>query len=298
MTHRATGEGKILPYRNTGETVQAALYNFDIDWAEVKLDHQNWLRQNIFPILRAVGSITLVGQASRSDDEVHNLHLSRNRVNAVLEFLRRNVREPFNIRQIDAVGEGPAAAAGQPDGPLGENEWYRSVLLSAWRRPDPPPRPPRPSRPPGARRFGWREVQAGAGEPPRWTIAGSTDTPVTGRGDALAAMVQFGATTLNKVLLQRAIDQGLQRETPLAKRFMAGHRQGGVLAVAICNTQRHGEMIGSNLMSVGVMNPLVVFARPRDAISRWRHLPQLEAPSQDPRGGGSLTYYFFWGTWV
>lgn len=142
MTHRATGRGKVIVYRNTGEFVQAGLYNFDIDWPELKQAHRDWLTANIFAILRAPGSITLKGQASRTGDADHNVHLSVQRLGEVVTYLRRNVTAPFNVRRIEPVGEFAAAAAGQVDEQ--EDEYYRSVLLSAWRRPDPPP-PPTPT---------------------------------------------------------------------------------------------------------------------------------------------------------
>jgi hypothetical protein len=146
-------------------------------------------------------------------------------------------------------------------------------------------------------RFGWREVQDGPGEPPRWTLAGPSDTP-GGREDALPASIQFATDTLNELSVKFAIERLLPRETAGAMGAMAGHGVGGVLAVAIGDTRTDGWAQATTIISVSLMSPLRVYGHPRDAISVWKHQSQLAAPSQDPRSGGSLTYYFFWGTWV
>jgi hypothetical protein len=141
MTHHATGAGKVIVY-STGQLVRAGLYNFDIDWPEVKKEHKDWLKANVFDILAASGSITLKGQASRTGRSAHNMHLSVSRLVEVVTFLRSRITAPFNIRRVDAVGEFAAAGAGQFDDL--EDEYYRSVIIAAWRRPEPPPPPPPP----------------------------------------------------------------------------------------------------------------------------------------------------------
>jgi len=95
---RPTGPGKIeslasnaapVPAPGARAGLAARLFNFDIDDARLKPEHQNWLRSNVVAAFqRSPGSgLFLQGSASRSGANGYNLELSRRRVEAVSRFL-------------------------------------------------------------------------------------------------------------------------------------------------------------------------------------------------------------------
>jgi hypothetical protein len=69
--------------------VAARLFNFDIDDATVKPEHQAWLRANVVPAFQtSPGSgLFLQGTASHSGANAYNLDLSRRRVEAIKRFV-------------------------------------------------------------------------------------------------------------------------------------------------------------------------------------------------------------------
>jgi hypothetical protein len=98
---RATGPGKVrnvfLPNQTAASGFAASLFNFDIDDATVKREHQDWLNSVLVPRLKAAPSpVRLVGSASRSGTAGHDRALSEQRVNAVRDhLLRRGVSQAF-----------------------------------------------------------------------------------------------------------------------------------------------------------------------------------------------------------
>jgi hypothetical protein len=147
-SEQSAENGKVWPYRLTGEPIQVGLYDFDVNGHALKVLHMEWLAAHIVPVLRGMGSMAVLGQASRTGDEHSNLVLSGRRIDSVVAYLRNMVGAPINLRRMETVGEMAAAAAGHADAQ--ESEFYRSVIVSAWYRPtpppDPPPPPPRPFR--------------------------------------------------------------------------------------------------------------------------------------------------------
>lgn len=131
----------------------------------------------------------------------------------------------------------------------------------------------------------WREVNPSA---PSYMIAGRTDAPADGAGDAFAAVVQWGATTLNQWALRRRIGQELARQRAFAESICPPRDGGGVLAVALVDHRRHGELEGDGFLSCFVTG---AFAQPQHGIYRYLHGDRLEAA-----GGGENRRIYFWGT--
>ncbi len=113
------------------------IYNFDIDGDQLKPEHQEFLRQEVVPVLRRGGSVSIAGLASRSGTVSHNQALSRRRAENTLVFLEHVIPTGFLSRQVIAFGERRAAWEGQRDGT--EDDRFRSVVLYVEERSVPPP---------------------------------------------------------------------------------------------------------------------------------------------------------------
>jgi hypothetical protein len=87
--------------------------------------------------LKPGGSMWVAGLASRTDSDAHNLALSRRRVDAVIQFLRKESPNNFRTAVELPVGERAAKLAGVPDNT--EDEYWRAVVISVWSFPSPPP---------------------------------------------------------------------------------------------------------------------------------------------------------------
>jgi len=104
-----------------------SLFNFDIDDATLKAEHQRWLDENLVPLLGQRGvTVALRGTASRSGNAAYNQQLSNRRVEAVRNYL---LSKGATVTQLvaSAGGEGDAAAAGQADGT--EDARFRAVVV-------------------------------------------------------------------------------------------------------------------------------------------------------------------------
>jgi hypothetical protein len=128
---RPTGPGKVKdnlnlpPARRQGVT--GLLYNFDIDDASLKKEHQDWLLKNAAPVAASQGAqVFLKGSASRSGANDYNLQLSDRRVHAVRDFLARQHVRPEQFH-LTWVGEEEAALT-ERDGT--ENESDRAVSIA------------------------------------------------------------------------------------------------------------------------------------------------------------------------
>lgn len=131
----------------------------------------------------------------------------------------------------------------------------------------------------------WREFEPGT---PSYMIAGRTDTPVEGTGDAVAAVVQWGSSTLNQWSLQRRIRRELAAQRGFAEGICPARGAGGVLAVVLVDHRRIGEMDGEGFLSCFVTG---AFAQPQHGVYRYLHADRLEAA-----GGGENRRLYFWGT--
>jgi len=158
-----SGPGHIVSEHNT-EGIWGRLSNFDTGSAVLKLEHTTFLEANVVPILRAGGSLRLIGLASRLGNSDHNKMLSRYRLDGAIAFLRAAAPGGFLVARDEPDGEQAARWAGVADD-HDNNEAWRSIIFSAWRRHDPPPPPPPPVRvipphPAGSRHFRLRTIFA------------------------------------------------------------------------------------------------------------------------------------------
>ncbi len=131
MARVATGPGRIEPRRPAGGCSPRrngfALYNFDIDDATVKVEHERWLDENLRPLLRSPGLvIQLRGTASRSGGSDYNQRLSQRRVDAVRNVLLR-LGATAAMLDTSAVGEEEARQRGVVDGT--ESAKDRAVIV-------------------------------------------------------------------------------------------------------------------------------------------------------------------------
>src|SRR5215813_13573192 len=68
-------------------SIQAVLYNFDIDGDTLKREHREWLKEHVVPQLgNPQVTIKLTGEASRTGSDDHNFDLSRRRVAQAVSF--------------------------------------------------------------------------------------------------------------------------------------------------------------------------------------------------------------------
>lgn len=126
----ATGPGKIDDKPTPGPWRFGLLFNFDIDDATVKMEHQAWLQKVVVPVVKASGrvEVLLKGSASRSGSKQYNEALSQRRVEAVRTFLVGQGVAADRIK-LTWVGELEAELAGQKDGTESDRDRAVGVLV-------------------------------------------------------------------------------------------------------------------------------------------------------------------------
>jgi hypothetical protein len=120
-------EARPVPPNCSTRSVRALLYNFDIDDALLKPQHQKWLDDNVVPFLATATRIALLGTTSRSGPDQYNQGLSERRVKTVKDYLLLRGASP-SVIVTSAVGEQAAARAGERDGT--EDPRFRAVEVS------------------------------------------------------------------------------------------------------------------------------------------------------------------------
>lgn len=141
---KPTGRGTtdVDPKYSGPGMLKALLGNFDIDGDTPKPEHVQFLSAKVVPLLAGnSGRIWMQGQASQTGSDAHNLALSKRRVRAVADILKRaGVAE--TQMQLDAVGESMSFGKNK------EDPSHRAVALLVLPRakddPPPPPKPPAP----------------------------------------------------------------------------------------------------------------------------------------------------------
>ena len=80
---RATGPGRVH-IRTKGRSTFVLLYNYDVDRADLKIEHMAYLRDHVIPLfIKPVAPMLFLrGLASRTHDAAYNLALSKRRVEA------------------------------------------------------------------------------------------------------------------------------------------------------------------------------------------------------------------------
>ncbi|MEL6521444.1 MAG: OmpA family protein [Pseudomonadota bacterium] len=137
MVLRPTGPGKIDQDTSYSEPMAKALmYNFDIDGADLKHEHVNFLQSHAVPLLRNNrGAIWMQGSASQSGAAPYNLALSRRRVESVKAALGRQGVQAEQI-QANAVGESLAFRHARED----ERDRAVAFVILPYASSLPPPR--------------------------------------------------------------------------------------------------------------------------------------------------------------
>lgn len=110
MTFKKTSEyGLVFP--RSVRPPGALLADFDIDGAILKRDHKLWLEENVIapakakPFASGHWQISLIGRASKSGSDAHNMTLSGKRVNAVEAYLGSKMSGvPFHFAGVQ-LGE-------------------------------------------------------------------------------------------------------------------------------------------------------------------------------------------------
>ena len=93
------------------------LFNFDIDSAQLKLEHKEDLRQLIVPPLKFHHGVAVVGLTSRTGTTAHNQELSLRRAQNTLAFLKSEAGSEFDARKAIGFGEMKAKEEGyRPNG--------------------------------------------------------------------------------------------------------------------------------------------------------------------------------------
>jgi hypothetical protein len=131
----------------------------------------------------------------------------------------------------------------------------------------------------------WREVDPSS---PSYMIAGRSDSLPDGTGDAVGAVIQWGASTLNRWSLQSRIQSELAAQQAFAERICPARDAGGVLALVLVDHRRVDAMESDGFLSCFVIG---AFAQARHGIYRYLHSDRMEAA-----GGGENRRIYFWGT--
>lgn len=123
-----------------GTLTLGTLHHFGIASAALADAHRQWLNRKVVPVLKRGGSVTIVGQTSRSGSEKFNKRLSKKRADAVRAYLEKQAKRCFEYLYAHGEGESAATLAGQTDG--SEDGNFRSVIVIAHVYPEPPTPPP------------------------------------------------------------------------------------------------------------------------------------------------------------
>jgi len=136
MAIKTSTDGKTTPIVRDGQTAYL-LFDFDIDGAIVKSAHMSLLREKFATQLNNGGGVTIIGNASRTGAEGHNMFLSTSRAKSVLSYLQQvSSAKSFPVSIFKGVGTQTARNQGQAAN--SENPYYRSVYVSFRKKDEPP----------------------------------------------------------------------------------------------------------------------------------------------------------------
>jgi hypothetical protein len=138
---------------NRPNEFSGSLWNFDIDGVELKKDHKDLLFHKVFPLLQSGGSAAILGLASLTGSEEHDLELSVRRAEAVAKYMHalwdwtptdplKFYGGPMRLGKPRASGKAVADAYYESHkgkrGNLRENDFFRAVWVHVWDKPSPP----------------------------------------------------------------------------------------------------------------------------------------------------------------
>lgn len=122
------------------------LTNFDIDESFVKPGHLTFIRETIVPALKELiqhqgAYVAVIGEASRTAGQAHNLPLSANRSSCVLDVLNRElaaagVDTAGALFREQHVGQSLAEIRRNPNEPLEQADDRRVAIVPVDRKPD------------------------------------------------------------------------------------------------------------------------------------------------------------------
>ena len=136
---RLTGPGKVDDKSNPLFVI-VRLYNFDTDWHELKPEHETFL-DTLRSRAKSSGGIYVLGLASRSGGDDHNLKLSQRRREAVVSYVNALAGRTLPL-------QGGWAGEQFAFGPKEDDPYDRAVIMTLWTVHPPPP--PTPAPPPPA----------------------------------------------------------------------------------------------------------------------------------------------------
>jgi hypothetical protein len=138
---------------NRPNEFSGSLWNFDIDGIELKKDHKDLLFHKVFPLLQGGGSAAILGLASLTGSEEHDLELSVRRAEAVAKYMHalwdwtptdplKFYGGPMRLGKPRASGKAVADAYYESHkgkrGNIRENDFFRAVWVHVWDKPNPP----------------------------------------------------------------------------------------------------------------------------------------------------------------
>lgn len=121
-------QGQIDVHWNVPAQLQALLYDFDVDSDTVKLEHNHWIRANVMPYRTRTMTDVIIGLASRTGPNAHNMDLSKRRADNVSRQIYLLEPSLMMTETNVAFGEEAARIAGVRDGV--EDARWRGVLIT------------------------------------------------------------------------------------------------------------------------------------------------------------------------
>src|SRR5215468_7966626 len=142
---KKTGPGKYMTGKNGDGDISVKLFNFDINGSEVKENHRTILRSTVIEILKAGGSVAILGHASTTGASDYDYTLGVERAEEVLKFLRKEGGSKFAVTKIDSRGKSAAMAITGKNN--NEDPEWRAVWVRVWTKDAAPPDIGQPIRP-------------------------------------------------------------------------------------------------------------------------------------------------------
>jgi outer membrane protein OmpA-like peptidoglycan-associated protein len=275
-------EGEVAPIQAKPQWPDGRILRaFDSGKFDLKSNHKKWLDGYAVSRAKLGQRFWICGLTSRLGGAAENQKLSERRATAVRDHLV--ARGVAANKIVGYVGEGEAQAGGSP---TNDSPADRAVMVCITN--DVVQLPPAYIQ--GKRVFSpikWIEVNP---DVPQLTLAGKTDTPASGRGDAVGALVTFMSNYLQDASINSKIQDALKAEDAVAQRLLPQEGKKGILFVVHMEERQASEFNTKVFRGGAVVGGPE--SDPKVAIDRYERTPQLE-PGQSFKG--KRTRRFFWG---